>query len=564
MNLFYHLNDRTYGEKTSLESRRCGESYVDNADGSLRKYDSNFESLIYPNKSLVGRLALTHKLKKHTGCVNTVSWSSCGRYIVTGSDDTHVCIWDWEQNGALKSSFGTGHTSNIFCAKFMPFTNNSRIITCARDGVINVFDLEQSASSLFDMQLKERFRQYKCHKESVKKLLIFDDSPHTFLSCSNDGTVRLFDLRESSTTGKTLVSHKKLQFNSVDKSGHYFCVGASDPIVRVYDMRLLVDTSPTDSESQLPFASYCPQPLIGLIGDKISIFAKGHVTGVAFGSSEILASYSGDSVYLFDINTTKQYVKETVNKKAENDNDADRLEEHVESPRLQSLENLAGERDIYGENEEIEKEDKEVNEDKEKDILEEMEVERDASYVCKYTGHCNMRTVKSVSFFGPNQNYVMSGSDDGNIFIWEKKSGDLVNLIKGDRDVVNVLSGHPFDPILATVGIDNSVKIFSPISPQMNSLENAPTVMQDNLERLEAGPSRRMTIPLALLRRIFQSVQNGSVFEDSSNEEGDEIEDEIERILDAAHSGDIEASTDEDGDGGEGREGDRPDGCPMQ
>jgi WD40 repeat protein len=63
--------------------------------------------------------------------VESVAWSSCGQYIITGSDDTQVCIWDWENNGALKASFETGHTANIFCAKFIPFMNNSRVVTCA-------------------------------------------------------------------------------------------------------------------------------------------------------------------------------------------------------------------------------------------------------------------------------------------------------------------------------------------------------------------------------------------------------------------------------------------------
>lgn len=76
MNLFYHLNDRTYGQKTSLQSLKYD---VDVDDGSLRKYcSSNFQSRIYPNKSIVGRLMMTHKLKKHTGCVNTGISSNSG------------------------------------------------------------------------------------------------------------------------------------------------------------------------------------------------------------------------------------------------------------------------------------------------------------------------------------------------------------------------------------------------------------------------------------------------------------------------------------------------------
>lgn len=50
-----------------------------------------------------------------------------------------------------------------------------------------------------------------------------------------------------------------------------------------------------------------------------------------------------------------------------------------------------------------------------------------------YSGHCNIRTIKGVSFFGPHDEYVCSGSDDGRIFIWEKKSSKIINILKGDR-----------------------------------------------------------------------------------------------------------------------------------
>lgn len=40
----------------------------------------------------------------------------------------------------------------------------------------------------------------------------------------------------------------------------------------------------------------------------------------------------------------------------------------------------------------------------------------------------------------------MSGSDDGNAFIWDKWSREIVNIIKADNNVVNCLQPHPIDP----------------------------------------------------------------------------------------------------------------------
>ncbi|KAF2764599.1 WD40 repeat-like protein [Teratosphaeria nubilosa] len=83
-------------------------------------------------------------------------------------------------------------------------------------------------------------------------------------------------------------------------------------------------------------------------------------------------------------------------------------------------------------------------------------------YTREYRGHCNVRTVKDVNYFGLDDEYVVSGSDDGNLFIWDRKSSQLVNILEGDGEVVNVIQGHPYEAMMAVSGIDHTIKIFSP------------------------------------------------------------------------------------------------------
>ncbi|EEP81871.1 conserved hypothetical protein [Uncinocarpus reesii 1704] len=85
-----------------------------------------------------------------------------------------------------------------------------------------------------------------------------------------------------------------------------------------------------------------------------------------------------------------------------------------------------------------------------------------SSHLNVYRGHCNVKTVKDVNYFGLNDEYVVSGSDCGNFFIWDRKTSDLVNILSGDSDTVNVVQGHPYEPTIAVSGIDNTIKIFSP------------------------------------------------------------------------------------------------------
>lgn len=64
-----------------------------------------------------------------------------------------------------------------------------------------------------------------------------------------------------------------------------------------------------------------------------------------------------------------------------------------------------------------------------------------------------------MNFIGPNDGLVVSGSDDGNFFVWDKSSGELKGVYEGDGSVVNVIEGHPSLPLLAVSGIDTTVKV---------------------------------------------------------------------------------------------------------
>ncbi|PWN47068.1 WD40 repeat-like protein [Violaceomyces palustris] len=81
-----------------------------------------------------------------------------------------------------------------------------------------------------------------------------------------------------------------------------------------------------------------------------------------------------------------------------------------------------------------------------------------------YRGHANNETVKDVNFAGPNDEYVVSGSDDGNWFLWDTETSKLQGLWEGDSSVVNVLQPHPTLPVMAISGIDDTVKIFAPVT----------------------------------------------------------------------------------------------------
>ena len=42
-------------------------------------------------------------------------------------------------------------------------------------------------------------------------------------------------------------------------------------------------------------------------------------------------------------------------------------------------------------------------------------------------------SVKGVNFYGPKSEFVVSGSDCGHIFLWEKSSCQIIQFMEGDK-----------------------------------------------------------------------------------------------------------------------------------
>ncbi|KAK9766152.1 hypothetical protein K7432_004990 [Basidiobolus ranarum] len=509
------------------------------------------ERRLYSNPTyLINRLTLTNVLSEHTGCVNTVNWNETGDLLVSGSDDTKLCIWNYPE-GNLLSSIETGHEANIFCTKFMPATNSKVVISCAGDNLIKVWDIWKEEGACR--------HTYKCNLASTKRIVTEPGNPYVFLSCSEDGTVRNFDLREPhechSVCRSNLVVNFRpylIELNSIALNPihpQYIAVGGGDPYVYLWDRRMVSPKTALDPRHQM---EYCVKKF------KPNKSKSDHVTAVKFSESngrELLGSWSNDFVHLFDIHGSKEKdiiqengnppskVRRNSNSNLDNkrkkskyvdDLGSDDLDmfasgpsaDHIEVDELtssdedidfnqltESIQNGWETRSIPSESgsdqsedaldeEQEEREEQELNlisnriiaEDSDidsSDVMEAIEsffdgesgeessdedftseykniqsifnsVIEEVRESATYKGHCNVQTVKDVNFYGPNDEYVISGSDDGNIFIWEKKSRKIVQILKGDEDVVNCIQGHPFEPAIAVSGIDSTIKIFRP------------------------------------------------------------------------------------------------------
>ena len=50
--------------------------------------------------------------------------------------------------------------------------------------------------------------------------------------------------------------------------------------------------------------------------------------------------------------------------------------------------------------------------------------------------------VKGVNFYGPQSEFIVSGSDCGHIFLWDKQTQDVVQFLEGDSTGVVSIPPH--------------------------------------------------------------------------------------------------------------------------
>ncbi|EEB08003.2 WD repeat protein, partial [Schizosaccharomyces japonicus yFS275] len=266
---------------------------------------------LYGNRSWIADLDLKNKLSKHTECVNALCWSESGDLLVSGGDDTKLVIWDVYDNYNVKSIINTGHTHNIFGTKFLPYSNNSKILSCSGDGLVKLFSLDRTSNEENSYGIDSCTSVWDCHRDSVKQIVPTDDG-HCFLTCSTDGTVRGFDTREhhhcdsNSSCSCILVNYAPfgIELNTLSMSkGHSynFVIGGTHPFAFLHDRRMYG----RHSQSHFTRTSRCVRKFCPGGGESSNYPYNREITGCRlsnYNPHELLVSWSSDYIYLFDIN----------------------------------------------------------------------------------------------------------------------------------------------------------------------------------------------------------------------------------------------------------------------
>lgn len=245
---------------------------------------------------MIQRMSLLKRLKVHDGCVNSICWNSTGDLILSGSDDQHLVLTNAYTYQVL-TDYKTSHRANIFSAKFLPNSNDHRIVSCSGDGIILYTDLMRRTGTFQN--------QFNCHSGTTYEIATIPGEPHNFLSCGEDGTVRWFDLRikdkchEPRCKEDVLISCQRavtaLSVNPVML--HQIAIGCSDSTVRTFDRRMLSTHATGCSDNGMtsrPLSSFTVPEFDG---------NPYRITSLSYSpdGQDVLVSYSSDHLYLFSV-----------------------------------------------------------------------------------------------------------------------------------------------------------------------------------------------------------------------------------------------------------------------
>ncbi len=156
----------------------------------------------------------------HNSLVESVAWSPDGCYILSGSRDNSVRIWDADTGNLIRTF--SGNNSGVSSVAWSP--DGSKILSGSRDNSVRIWDSDTG----------NLIRTLSGHNSTVYSVAWSPDGSK-ILSGSSDKSVRIWDA-DTGNLIRTLSGHNSTVYSVVwSPDGSKILSGSSDNSVRIWD-----------------------------------------------------------------------------------------------------------------------------------------------------------------------------------------------------------------------------------------------------------------------------------------------------------------------------------------
>ncbi|MBW4478464.1 MAG: hypothetical protein KME54_16760 [Tolypothrix brevis GSE-NOS-MK-07-07A] len=186
---------------------------------------------------------LIRTLTGHTESVNTIAFSVDGKYLISGSDDSKLKVWDWQTGVEVRAL--TGHTHSVTA------------IALSVDGKYLISGSSDSTLKVWDWQTGVEVRTISGHTDRVNAIALSVDGKY-LISGSSDSTLKVWDW-QTGVEVRTIQGHTdKVYTIAFSVDGKYLVSGSFDSTLKVWDWQTGVEertlTGHTDSVLAIAFS----------------------------------------------------------------------------------------------------------------------------------------------------------------------------------------------------------------------------------------------------------------------------------------------------------------------
>lgn len=165
-------------------------------------------------------------LRGHSDWIRSVAFSPDGGRVVSGADDGTVRIWNAKAGTQVGEPL-QGHSGWVTSVAFSP--DGSRVVSGALDTTVRIWDAEAG----------KQVGELRGHSDYVTSVAFSPDHDGKYVvSGANDETVRIWDAGAGTQIGQPLKGHTEgVNFVAFSPNGVCVVAGSNDGTLRVWDIK---------------------------------------------------------------------------------------------------------------------------------------------------------------------------------------------------------------------------------------------------------------------------------------------------------------------------------------